>query len=187
MSVPVTVKAQLADLSAKISTVGQARAAIGHATDVLSQGYGQLANVTDLAGLDDAAKSLLDQSNAYATKVYGMLETDDASQTRALTLTERLRAAEVVRECSEATASVIDATKVEFLSWDDFVTGFLTVVSAVGGAAGAVLELGGKGIAVLVWSFVRQAWPVLVAVVVVLVLLLYVRRRGLAAVKGALT
>ncbi len=185
MGAPVTVKAQLASISSKISTVGQARAAIGHATAVLHEGYVQLSEVTDLAGLADQARSNLDAAQAYAQKVYADLESDDASQARALTLKERLRAAEVVRECAETKADVIDAAKIEAFSWDDFVQGFLTVVEAVGAAAGDVAQTAAKGVIVLLWAFIRSAWLALLLVALALVVVVYVRRRGLAALKGA--
>lgn len=186
MSVPISIKAQLADISAKASTVALGRALIGNATTVLASGYAQLGDVTSLAGLQAQAKSLLDQCNTYAARIYAGMPADDASQGNALTLTQRLQVAEVVRECSEATAGVIDATSIEFISWDDFVAGFKTVAETVGAAAGKALALGGKGALTLIWAFVRSAWPVLLVVLAVVVLLLYLQKRGLSAVKGAL-
>lgn len=173
MSVPVTVKAQLADISARVSTVGMARAAIGHATTVLAGGYARLGDVTGLAGLDDAARSLLDQCRAYADKIYTGLPSDVPAQAFDLSTKQRLQVAEVVRECSEATAAVNDAAGLE-LSWDDFVAGFVSVVEVAGSVAGKALDLGGRGVFVLLWAFVRSAWWVLL---IVALAIFFLRRR----------
>lgn len=183
MSIPVSIKAQLAEIGAKATNVGVARGLVGHATDVLSQGYAQLGSIVSLGGLSDATQALLDQCNAYAAKVYADLPTDDASQTRALTLQEKLRVAEVIRECSEATASAIDATSISYITWDDFVAGFTTVAQTIGNAAGQALKLGATGFLTLIWAFIRQTWWVLLIVVVVLV---FVRRKVDGVAKAVL-
>lgn len=173
-------QAKLAEVASQIRDVATARACLGRASTILSNGYVQLEDVTGFAGADDAARGYLDQSRAYAERIYAGLPTDDGRQRDALTAKQQLQVAEALRGAQNALDAVTEATGVEF----DFVAGLMEVVRAVGGAAGNVANQAAQSLLVLIWSFVRGAWWVLLLVAVAV----YVVRRGLLrAAAGAVT
>lgn len=172
------LKAELAKIGGQIKTVGVARAAIGRATEMLHAAYDRAEDLTDSADLHDTAVSYLNQANAYAGKVYAELPATDLA--RALTVKEQARVAEVVREAGEALETINDALQETAF---DFPAAMYEVLARVGGAAGNALNLGGQGILILLWSFVRQSWWVLAIVLVVVVA---IRRGALLAARKAI-
>jgi hypothetical protein len=70
-------KAAIASIATQVQSVGQARATLGVVTQVLADGYARLPSLTTTADVQASAKSLLDQNNAYAQKIYAVFNTDD--------------------------------------------------------------------------------------------------------------
>jgi hypothetical protein len=160
-------------IASQIDTSGEARAVIGAATKQLQKGYELLADLP--GGNDDdgdnvrgAARSLLDQANEYAGRIYG--------QFPALTLsapiseTQRLHVANILRSSLRAVDLVADAAKVDY--WD-----FTGAIEAVlGSTVSPLLDAGKQGLFAVVLAALKSLWPVLLVLAILLVIAARVRR-----------
>ena len=176
----------IAKVAASVKTVGQARAVIGKSTELLHDGYDKLDALPSgtvggfLAGAGDsddvraAAKSLLDQANAYCGKVYAKLSSDDDAQTNVIDPLTAGQVGACLATSQSALKSVEEAAAVDY--WDYF--GALTeVLQTVGEAAGHVIAKTAAAVASGGFALFKAAWWVFLLLGLVIGLLLYLRFR----------
>jgi hypothetical protein len=152
---------RLAAASSGIATLSDARQTLGKAAELLHTAYDALANaslyVLDAGGVDEsddtvtlraAEKSLLDQANAYAQKIYGLVNIGDGPIDQH-TQEQVVAALKLAKEAFEHVQSdladpslQIDFTSVVMASVDLATSGVTTIAKAVGaGAAQAFVSL----------------------------------------------
>lgn len=158
-------KPKIATIAAQITNCGEGRAVLGRAAELLSQGYDRLPDVTSSDGSifsfneDGArasAKSLLDQANDYAQRVYGSIPSSNLDAPLAPALKNQVAAA--LQSALRALSTVEEVANVDY--WDFF--GSLTeVLGNVGSAAGSVTAPISSGIFTLLWTAIKGAWPLL--------------------------
>ncbi len=174
----------IAKVSAQVKTVGQARAVIGKATELLSEGYDKLDDVPSntvlgfITGADvdvrATSKSLLDEANAYCKKIYDAQPQDDDSQSNTLDIKTARQVGACLATSQAALKSVEDAANTEY--WDFF--GALTdVLKTVGEAAGHVIAKTAAAVAAGGGALFKAAWWVFLLLGLVVALLLYLRFR----------
>jgi len=173
-------KPRIATIAAQINTCGEGRAVLGRTTELLSQGYDRLPDITSSDGSifsfneDGArasAKSLLDQANDYAQRVYASIPSGNLDAPLAPAIKNQVAAA--LQSALRALSTVETAAEVDY--WDYF--GSLSeVLSDVGSAAGSVTAPISSGLLTLIWTAIKGAWPLLL--VVALLLYLYGRARS---------
>jgi hypothetical protein len=176
----------IAKVSARIKTVGQARACIGKATDLLSEGYDKLPDTPSgtvlgfFAGAGDsddvrkAAQSLLDQANAYCKKIYDKLPSDDDSQTNVVDVLTAGQVGAALATSQSALKSVEQAAAEDY--WD-FFAALTEVLEAVGEAAGHVIAKTAAAAGAGLGALIKAAWWVFLILALVIGLLLYLRFR----------
>jgi hypothetical protein len=133
-----------------VRTAGDARVALGKAAEYFRRGYQAADDVSTLAGARSQAKSLLDQGNKYAMKVYAELP---PGTNTILDIQTRVKVAEALKEAVSDLKSVNELLDIKLdlggaLS-ESFETVFVKYPSKILGAAG-------RGF----WS---EAWPFLAA------------------------
>ena len=176
----------IAKVAARVKTVGQARAVIGKSTTLLSEGYdklsalpsGTLGGFLSSAGDSDdvraAAKSLLDEANAYCTKVYAKLPDDDASQSNVIDPLTARQVGACLATSQSALKSVEEAANTDY--WD-FFAALTDVLVAVGEAAGHALAKTAAAVAAGGGALFKAAWWVFLIIGLVVGVLLYLRFR----------
>ena len=176
----------IAKVAASVKTVGQARAVIGKSTEFLHDAYEKLDELPSgtiggfLSGAGDsddvrkAARSLLDQANAYCGKVYAKLPDDEGSQGNVI---DPLTAGQVglcLAQSQSALKSVEEAADTEY--WDFF--GALTeVLKTVGEVTGHIIAKTAAAVAGGGFALFKAAWWVFLLIGLVVGLLLYFRFR----------
>jgi len=159
----------LAAASAKITNVGEIRAAMGAVANTLAQGYPYLDSISWIAGEKDAARGLLDTVNVSAQKLYAIFNTDDPTlQDEEISASRASLAGQVVAQANDALKTV-EAAAAEDL-WDiasivsDAIDEVRRIAAAAGRAAGKTLQAATNTIAAGVSAFVVAAWPTLLLV-----------------------
>lgn len=151
---------QLAQVASKITTIGQVRAAMGAVTLTLSQGYAALDNVTSVAGVQDAARSLLDIVNSSATQLYNIYNDDPDLQDEEISTWHAIIAGRIVSEANDALKSVEEATGVHF----DVATLVSQGLANVGTAVGTGIQSVTNAVAAGATAFAFAAWPTILVV-----------------------
>lgn len=161
MELYVEKKARVATIAAQISTVGEGRAVLGEAARLLSQGYDRLGDIpagfTDESSARESARSLLDQANDYAQRIYNSIPPVNLDTSLDPTLKNQVAAA--LQSALRALSTV--ETVADETYWD-FGASLSQVLSGVGSAAGSVTSPISSGILSLVWTAIKGAWPLLV-------------------------
>lgn len=154
----------LASAASKITTVGGVRAAMGAVTLTLSKGYARLAEISTIAGEQDAARSLLDTVNKSASMLYAIYNGDADLQEEEITARHAYLAGRVVFEANDALKAVEDAADEHLWDIASIVEQALAIVGAkVGTGVQAVTNAviaGGT-------AFVGAAWETLLIVAAV--------------------
>lgn len=158
-------KPKIATIAAQITTCGEGRALLGRTSEILAQGYDRLPDITSSDGsifsLNEdgaraSAKSLLDQANDYAQRVYREIPSSDLGAPLSPILKNQVAAA--LQSALRALSTVETVAEVDY--WDFF--GSLTeVLGTVGSAAGSVTAPISSGIFTLIWTAIKGAWPLL--------------------------
>jgi len=165
-------KPRIATMAAQITTCGEGRAVLGRASEILSQGYDRLPDITSSDGsifsLNDdgaraSAKSLLDQANDYAQRVYWAIPSGNLNAPLDATLKNQVAAA--LQSALRALSTVETVAAYDY--WD-FGEALSTVLGTVGSTAGSVTAPVASGILTLIWTAIKGAWPLLVVVAVLL-------------------
>ena len=180
---------KLAAVAARITTIGQVRAAMGAVTLTLSRGYAQLDELTSIAGVRDDARNLLDTVNKSAQILYGIYNDDPDLQAEEITTAHAASAGKIIAEANDALKLVENVAGQNLFDIGQIVSDSLDQIkaetSAVGDAAGATLQGATNAITAGVSAFVWAAWPTLLIVGAVGVAYFY-RARLAAALKGTL-
>lgn len=178
----------LAAASAKITNVGELRAAMGSVAQTLAQGYPYLDSISWIAGEKDAARALLDTVNTSAQKLYAIVAgADQDLWDQEISTSHAILAGQVVAQANDALKTVEDAAKENLWNIASIVSDAIDQVRAMMAAAGAaagktlqgLVNAAGAGAA----SFVFAAWPTLLLVGAGVVVYLY-RGKILAALQG---
>jgi hypothetical protein len=159
----------LAAASAKITNVGELRAAMGAVSATLAQGYPYLDSISWIAGEKDAARGLLDTVNTSAQKLYAIVAgADQDLWDQDISTTHAILAGQVVSQANDALKTV-EAAAAENL-WDiasivsDAIDQVRAALAATGAAVGTTLQglvnAAGAGAA----SFAFAAWPTLLII-----------------------
>jgi hypothetical protein len=159
----------LAAASAKITNVGELRAAMGAVSQTLGQGYPYLDSISWIAGEKDAARSLLDTVNTSAQMLYAIVAgaTPDLWD-QDISTSHAILAGQVVSQANDA-LKLVEAAAAQNL-WDiasivsDAIDQIRAVMASAGAAVGTTLQglvnAAGAGAA----SFAFAAWPTLLIV-----------------------
>jgi hypothetical protein len=188
--------ATIAAVAAKVQTVGQARAALGKAADLLREGYtridavgaGVVHDYTPLGFLEDkiggidelkaACRDRLDVVNAYAGGIYATLSAADAAQAQLLEFAQSQRTALALAQAQGALKDVEDAAAEDYWDIAQLLTDAIVAAAAYAGQAiQAITNAAGR--AALAFGF--AAWPTLLivgALVALYVWWRYFRRRS---------
>lgn len=110
------VAATLDGVIAAIATVGQGRAALGEAARLLNQGYGRLGDIPTMGGTRDEARSLLDQGNEYAQRIYRSLSDAPSAQSQQLDLTLRRQVQAALKGAASSLKLVEESAGMKYLS-----------------------------------------------------------------------
>lgn len=159
----------LAAASAKITNVGELRAAMGSVSSTLAQGYPYLDSISWIAGEKDAARGLLDTVNKSAQQLYAIVAgADQDLWDQDISTTHALLAGQVVSQANDALKTVEDAAAQNL--WDiasivsDAIDQVRAILVAAGTATGNTLQgivnAGAAGVA----SFAFAAWPTILIV-----------------------
>jgi hypothetical protein len=164
--------ATIAAVAASIQTVGQARAALGAASDLLKQAYEKLPVISTTADLRQAASDRLDVVNAYASGIYAILPADDASQGNQIDTLTANRVGLALAQSQDALKDIEDTANLEIWNIRAILTDAIsTAATWTGGGIQAVTNAVAAGGS----AFVASAWPTLLIVGVVLAGLLLLR------------
>jgi hypothetical protein len=159
----------LAEAAAKISNVGQMRAAMGAVTTTLSQGYAQLDSLTSVYGIQDTAKQLLDTVNTSANLLYNKYPdpalaagaAGPSGDLQSLSLWDAHIAGQIVSEANDALKTVEQINGQNLFDIAAIVTSAVqTVGTTVGGGLQAVTNAVASGAS----AFVSAAWPTILIV-----------------------
>lgn len=151
--------AAIAAIAIQVQTVGQARAVLGKATELLANGYARLG---DLPGdVAEAAQDLLDGSNAYAGGIYAMLPTADAAQGQQLAAAMAGRVGAALETSRKALRQVEEDADADY--WD-FLGALQEVLQAVGGAAGDAVQGVVNAAAAGAGAFIKNSWGALILI-----------------------
>lgn len=179
----------LAAASAKITNVGELRAAMGAVSSTLAQGYPYLDLISWIAGEKDAARALLDTVNNSAQALYAIVggATPDLWD-QDISTSHAILAGQVVSQANDALKTVEDAAHQNL--WDvasvvsdaiDQVRAALVAAGqATGGTLQGIVNAAGAGVA----SFAFAAWPTLLIIGALGLAYLY-RGKIAAALGGA--
>lgn len=151
----------LAAAASKITTIGAVRAAMGAVTTTLAQGYVQLASITTVEGVRDAATSLLNTVNASATALYNIYNDDPDLQDEEISTWHAHLAAVVLDEANDALKSVEAAANLNL--WDIAAIVEQALV-LVGAAIGSGLQSVTNAVVAGASAFVWASWPTLLLV-----------------------
>lgn len=162
--------------AAKIGNVGELRAAMGAVTLTLSQGYAVMDGLTNIAGVQDAARTLLDTVNKSAGLLYAKYPDPQLAagaygppvDLMSLSTWDAHLAGVVVAEANDALASVEKVAAQNLFDIAQVVSDAIDVfdaeIAAVGGAVGAAVQDATNALASGVSAFVTAAWPTLLLV-----------------------
>jgi hypothetical protein len=159
----------LAAASAKITNVGELRAAMGAVSQTLAQGYPYLDSISWIAGEKDAARGLLDTVNTSAQKLYAIVAgADQDLWDQDISTTHAVLAGQVVAQANDALKTVEDAAKENL--WDiasivsDAIDAVRALLVAAGTAVGKTLQQLVNGVGAGAAAFAFAAWPTLLLV-----------------------
>lgn len=173
----------LAAVAAKIQNIGQLRAAMGAVASTLQQGYAKLDEITTVADVRDAARSLLDVVNGSAQKLYNIYNDDPTLQDEEISTYHAHIAGVVVGEANDALKAVEDAAKFDFWNIAAIVD---EAISQVGAIAGATLKTVVNAAVAGSSAFLSAAGWSVIAVVAIIAAILYARYRIGEKVKSLL-
>jgi hypothetical protein len=156
----------LAAASAKITNVGELRAAMGAVSQTLAQGYPYLDSISWIAGEKAAARSLLDTVNKSAQLLYAIVagaEQDLWDQD--ISTSHALLAGQVVAQANDALKSVEEAAAQNLWDIATIVSAAIdevrAILSAAGAAAGKTVQGVVNAVGAGAASFAFAAWPTL--------------------------
>ncbi len=166
----------IAATAAKISTIGELRAAMGAVTLTLSQAYARLPDIGFIAGERKAATDLLDTVNKSAHLLYAKYNDDADLQDEEISTWNAHLAGQVISQANDALKTVERAANEDLWNVADIVDDAL---ATVGHKAGATVQGVTNAITAGASAFVSAAWPtVLLGIIVVGV---YIYRRPILA------
>ncbi len=154
----------IAATAAKITTIGQLRAAMGAVTLTLSQAYARLPDISRIAGEKDEAKFLLDTVNKSARLLYNKYTDDPDLQDQEISTWNATLAGQVVSQANDALATVEQAANEKLWDISSIVNESL---AKVGGAVGGTFETATNGIVAGVAAFAHSARTTLIIIGVV--------------------
>jgi hypothetical protein len=172
-------KAAIAQIATQVQSIGQARAVLGVVTQVLKEGYEKLDSVSSLAGLRDSSQSLLDQTNAYAAKIYAVWTDEPDLQSEEISVMNQLRVATCLEQARENVRMVEEAAAMDFWNLAQLLTDSLAnavqIAKSAGNAVAQVVKVPLTfGIAML-----QGLWPYVVLFGFGVVIFFWVRKRAL--------
>lgn len=187
----------IAKAAAKVTTIGQARAALGVVTSVLRQAYEKIDQVDQIGAADivtgfaalkyssvrelrQAARDRLDVVNAYAGRIYAIWTGDADLQDEEISTTNALK---VALCCAQANDALENVEQLAHEKLWDLASLLEESVRATGQIAGASVQAVTSAVAAGVGAFVWGAWPTLLVIGVALFVL---REPVKKALKGAL-
>ncbi len=180
----------LAAASAKITNVGELRAAMGAVASTLAQGYPYLDSISWIAGEKDAARAVLDTVNKSAQLLYQIVAgADQDLWAEDISTSHAILAGQVVSQANDALKTVEDAAHQNL--WDiasivsDSIDNVRAALVATGGAVGGTVQGVVNAAAAGVTSFAFAAWPTLLIAAALGVAYLYRGKIG-RALGGAL-
>lgn len=165
----------LASVAAKIDTIAQVRAAMGAVTVTLAEGYSKLDEITSIAGVKDAARSLLDTVNKSAGILYNIYNDDPDLQDEEISTYHAHIAGVIISEANDALTSVEKAA--DFSFWD--IAAIVDqALATVGAAVGSTLQGITNAIAAGGSAFFTAAWPTLAIIGAALAVGLYLYHKA---------
>lgn len=148
----------IADVAAKVNTIGQARAVLGTVTATLAKAYGRLDELTNLAGLRDEARSRLDSVNAFAGRVYATWNDDAELQDEEISAVNATKVGICMAQANDVLKDVEELANEDFWNFAELLRESL---AAAGGLAGGAIQSVTNSVAAGVSAFVASAWPTL--------------------------
>jgi hypothetical protein len=174
-------KLAIAQIASGVQSIGQARAALGVVTQVLSEGYAQLDRLTSIADVRNTARSLLDSNNAYAARIYSTW-TDEADL---LDQEISILKSTQVATCLEQARS--NVRLIEDIANEDIWNFVQLLQSALASAVG-IAQSAGNAVASVIKvplafgaALLQGLWPIVLLVGFGVVLFFWARKRALKA------
>jgi hypothetical protein len=167
--------ATIAAVAAKVQTVGQARAALGKAADLLREGYDRAEEIGSSGNFltsntieffmtsdtREAARARLDVVNAYATGIYATLPTAETAQGNLLEFLQSQRTALALSQAQGALKDIETAAAIDYWNIAEILTDAIEFAAKwVGQGVQAVTNAVGRAAV----AFTFAAWPTLLIV-----------------------
>ena len=174
-------KLAIAKIASSVQTIGQARAALGATTRVLSEGYAKLDELTSVADVRDTARSLLDSNNAYAARIYSTWNDDPDLQDQEISVLKCTQVATCLEQARSNVRLIEDIASQDLWS-------FASILSeAIAAAVGLGKDVG-NGLTQLIKvplafgaGMLQGLWPVLLLAGFGVVIFFWARKRALKA------
>jgi hypothetical protein len=152
----------IAQVASQVNTIGQARAVLGVVSTTLEQAYLRLPDITSIADLRDAVRSRLDQTNAYARRVYATWNDDPDLQDQEISAVNAAKVGAAMAQANDALKDVEELANEDF--WD-FGQLLRDSLANAGSLAGGAVQSVTNAIAGGVTAFIASAWPTILLVV----------------------
>ncbi len=170
-------KLAIAKIASSVQTIGQARAALGATTRVLSDGYAKLDSLTSVAGVRDSARSLLDQNNAYAARIYATWNDDPELQDEDISILKCTQVAACLEMARSNVRLIEDIAKEDLWSFASILEEAIKAVAAAGNGLAQIIKIPlafGAGM-------LQGLWPILLVVGFGFIIFFWARGRALKA------
>jgi hypothetical protein len=148
----------LAAVAAKITTIGDARAALGVVSHTLANAYERLPDITTTADLRDTAREYLDQVNSYAQRIYRIWNDDPDLQDEDISTLNASKVGLCISQANKALSDIENLANTEY--WD-IAEAIEEVLRTVGHVAGATIQAIGNAVAAGGTALFAAAWPTL--------------------------
>lgn len=170
----------IAAIAARVNTIGQARAVLGVAANVIGDAYTHLPDIKAntlgviLAGpvlgwfestsIDDvraAAKSRLDAANTYAQQVYAIWNSDPDLQDEEISATNATKVGFALARANDVLKDIQNLAQTDYWNFGDLLNDALAQAGQLAGSAvQSVTNAIAAGTAAFVWS----SWPTLLLI-----------------------
>jgi len=172
-------------LAAKVHTVGEARAVLGRAAEILREAYEKLPEISGLAGLQEETQRQLDIANAYAQGIYAIYAgaTPDLFEEE-ISFQNAARVGLALERARQALRATEEATETE---WWDFVSVLQAALDAVATAVKWTASTAAATVVAAGAPLLSAFWPYLLLAGIVAILYFGFGKRALSTLADKVT
>lgn len=151
----------IAQVAAKVNTIGQARAALGVVSRTLEQAYSRLPDITSIADLREATRGRIDAKNAFAQRVYAIWNDDPELQDEEISAVNATKVGICMAQANDVLKDVEELANEDFWNFTELLR---EAIENAGRLAGQAIQSITNAIAAGGGAFVAAAWPTLLLV-----------------------